>query len=77
MNTPVLSLPLLLLSALLLLACEPSRIERMSDYELGERYGNCLDNKPTAPGVATACENLRRECERRKQELGSFVCRSR
>ncbi|AFU99681.2 lipoprotein [Simiduia agarivorans SA1 = DSM 21679] len=77
MNTPRFLNPILCLSALLMVACEPSRIERMSDYELGERYSNCLDNKPTAPGVATACENLRRECERRKQELGSFVCRSR
>ena len=61
----------------LLMACEPSRIERMSDYELAERYGKCLENKPTAPGVATACENLRRECERRKHELGSYVCPAR
>ncbi|MDN3637956.1 hypothetical protein QWY82_03945 [Simiduia curdlanivorans] len=68
---------ILLATALLLVACEPSRIERMSDFELSERYDYCLEKKPTAPGKATACENLRRECERRKRELGSYVCRSR
>lgn len=71
-----LRLPLGLLCATFLAACEPSRIEQMSDYELSERYDYCLDRKPTAPGKATACENLRRECERRRKELGSFVCRT-
>lgn len=70
-------LPFGLLCAALLAACEPSRIEQMSDYELSERYDYCLDRKPTAPGKATACENLRRECERRRLELGSYVCRTR
>ncbi|MBB3169853.1 hypothetical protein [Simiduia aestuariiviva] len=68
---------LLALLSWLISACEPSRIERMSDFELSERYSNCLEKKPTAPGYATACENMRRECERRKRELGTFVCPSR
>ena len=71
------SLLCVFLIAALLVACEPSRIEQMSDFELSERYDYCLEKKPTAPGKATACENLRRECERRKRELGSYICRSR
>lgn len=64
-------------AAVACLACEPSRIERMTDFELSERYSQCLEKKPSAPGYATACENMRRECERRKAELGSYVCPSR
>lgn len=64
------------ISALLLMACEgDTTLTRMSDYDLAERYGFCLDREPTAPGKAQACENLRRECERRKKELGSYICR--
>ena len=48
----------------------------MSDNELAAKYADCLDNAPTAPGKATACENMRRECERRREELGSFMCRT-
>ena len=59
-----------------LFACGDSKIRSMDDYELSERYGKCLDNKPSAPGSATACENLRKECERRRRELGFFVCRT-
>lgn len=59
-----------------LVACgNDSAMKKLNDFELAERYGLCLDRKPTAPGKAQACENLRRECERRKEELGSFVCR--
>ena len=69
-------LALALALPLLCLACEPSRLERMSDFELSERYSQCLEKKPSAPGYATACENMRRECERRKVELGSYICPS-
>lgn len=70
-------LPILLAFSFCLSACDnDSKIRTMDDYDLAQRYGHCLDKKPTAPGKAQACENLRKECERRKQELGSFVCRS-
>ncbi len=71
--------PLLLISVLsiLLAACDSnSKLRSMSDHELAEKHGECLDKKPTAPGYATACENFRKECDRRRKELGSFVCRS-
>jgi hypothetical protein len=68
-----------LVMALLLAACDGrgSKIRQLSDHDLAERYGYCLDRKPTAPGKAQACENLRRECERRKEEIGSYICRHR
>ncbi|MEJ2419976.1 MAG: hypothetical protein P8Y45_24285 [Exilibacterium sp.] len=53
-----------------------SKIRSMPDAELAQKYAQCLDNAPTAPGKATACENLRKECERRREEQTSFVCRS-
>ena len=62
---------------LALTGCEKSsKLKKLDDYDLAQRYGECLDKKPTAPGKVQACENLRRECERRRQELGSFICRS-
>ncbi|NIB39461.1 hypothetical protein HBA55_07685 [Pseudomaricurvus alkylphenolicus] len=67
---------LILLSVGLVACGNDSAIRNMDDYELAQRYGECLDRKPTAPGKAQACENLRKECKRRKEELGSFVCRS-
>ena len=67
----------LCLSALLLAGCgKSSKIRTLNDYDLAQRYGECLDKKPTAPGKVQACENLRRECERRRAELGTFICRS-
>ena len=57
-------------------ACEQeSKLAQKPDYVLAERHAYCLDRKPTAPGHATACENVRIECERRKKELGSYICR--
>ncbi|GAA5315237.1 MAG: hypothetical protein AseanaTS_04410 [Candidatus Pelagadaptatus aseana] len=63
---------------LALMGCEPKSVLRqIPDHELAERRSYCLDHEPTAPGKAQACENIRRECERRKEELGSYVCRHR
>ena len=69
---------LLLLSvAALLSACDGgSKMQQIPDFELSEKYAYCLDKKPTSPGKATACENLRRECEKRREQLGSYVCRT-
>lgn len=61
---------------LFLTACgQDSKLAQKPDFELAERHAYCLDRKPTAPGHATACENVRIECERRKEELGSYICR--
>ena len=65
-----------LLAALAIGGCSDNKLRQMSDNELAAKYADCLDNEPTAPGKATACENMRRECERRREELGSFLCRT-
>ena len=68
-----LTIPMLLM----LVACEgDTRLKSLRDFELAERYATCLDRAPTAPGQMQACENIRRECERRREELGTYVCRT-
>ena len=67
----------ILVAVALLSGCDGgSKLKQMSDFDLSEKYAYCLDKKPTSPGKATACENLRRECELRREQLGSFVCRT-
>jgi len=68
---------IVLSASVLLGACDnSSKLQQIPDFELSEKYAVCLDRKPTSPGKATACENLRRECEIRREQLGSFVCRT-
>lgn len=65
---------LLFCLGLLLSACEGnSQLRDMSDSELSSKRDRCLRNDPTAPGQVTACENIRKECERRRR-LGNFTC---
>lgn len=62
---------------LLLAGCgDQSGLRSLRDFELSERHANCLDREPTAPGSVQACKNIARECERRKEDLGLYVCRS-
>lgn len=58
---------------LLTAACEGSAMRNMSDGELASKRDECQRNNPTAPGRVTACENIRKECERRRTE-GNFAC---
>lgn len=53
-----------------------SKMKALSDNELAAKYGQCLDKQPTAPGRVTACENLRKECDRRREELDIYACRT-
>jgi hypothetical protein len=53
-----------------------SGLQSLGNYELAERHATCLDREPTAPGSVQACKNIARECDRRKTELGQYVCRS-
>lgn len=64
-----------LASALILFtaACEGSSMRNMADAELASKRDQCLRNNPTAPGQVTACENIRKECERRRKQ-GNFAC---
>ncbi len=58
----------------LLAACEGnSKMRKMSNNELTGKRDECLRVNPTSPGKVTACENIRKECERRRGE-GNYAC---
>lgn len=67
------TLVFVLASALLVVACNNSKMRNMSDGELAAKNDECLRAEPTAPGKVTACENIRKECERRRGE-GVYAC---
>ena len=52
-----------------------SGLRSLRDFELAERHANCLDRQPTAPGSVQACKNIEKECKRRREDLGLYVCR--
>ena len=62
----------LLTSAFFLQACE-GKMQKMSNQELVEKRAECVRSNPTSPGRVTACENIRKECERRRKE-GNYAC---
>jgi len=65
----------LLLSAILLIlmtACE-SKMRGLSNQELAAKWDACVQGDPTSPGKVTACENIRKECERRRK-AGNYGC---
>lgn len=57
----------------LLLAGCGSKWKNMTNQELAAKHDECLRVNPTAPGMVTACENIRKECARRRSE-GNFAC---
>lgn len=66
-----------LLFSIILAACGgDSGLSELGDYELAERQAACIDRAPTAPGSVQACKNIQRECDRRKKELGLYLCRA-
>ena len=63
----------LLVTSALLLGCEGGKMQRLSNDELVARNDECIKGNPTSPGKVTACENVRKECERRRKE-GNYAC---
>lgn len=58
----------------LMVACEGNaQLRDLTDSELSSKRDRCLRNDPTAPGQVTACENIRKECDRRRAQ-GNFAC---
>lgn len=55
-----------------LTACEGG-MKSMSNQEIASKRDECVQRNPTSPGKVTACENIRKECERRRKE-GNFAC---
>lgn len=77
MRTTIVRGVLLLISVWLVSCGGNSELRGLEDYELATRQAECLDRQPTAPGRAQACSNVERECERRRKDLGRYVCRSK
>ena len=57
---------------LYLSACE-GKMQALPNQELAAKRDECVRGNPTAPGRVTACENIRKECERRNKE-GNYAC---
>jgi hypothetical protein len=45
----------------------------LDNTELATKRQDCMRQNPTSPGRVTACENIRKECERRRKS-GNYVC---
>lgn len=62
----------IVLTSLCLAACEGG-LKSMSNQELAAKNDECVRGNPTSPGKVTACENIKKECARRREE-GNFAC---
>lgn len=56
-----------------LIGCDGGGMKGFSNQELAGKRDECVQGNPTSPGRVTACENIRKECERRRKE-GNFAC---
>lgn len=50
-----------------------SKLAELSADELRDRIYECEKTAEPGPGLAIACDNYRRECERRRN-AGQYVC---
>lgn len=57
----------------LLSACGRGSLANLENSELAGKRDECVRNDPTSPGRVTACENIRKECERRRKD-GNYAC---
>ncbi|NJN51300.1 MAG: hypothetical protein HC809_05490 [Gammaproteobacteria bacterium] len=58
--------------ALCISACG-SKLEALGDEELQDKAYGCSREHNPSPGAAIACDNYRKECQRRREQ-GRFVC---
>lgn len=75
MNNRLVVMGVFLVSGILS-ACSESELKRMSDTDLRMKLNEC-DYKVQTSSVrdAQTCHNYRRECTRRLEEEGRFVCK--
>lgn len=64
---------ILISSVLVLTACE-SKWEKMLDDELASKASECDRTASQGAAMIQVCKNYRRECERRLQEKGRYIC---
>ena len=70
----VVTLSTLFIVTLLLFSCSRSGLSDLSTQELVAKSDECMENIPSAPGKVTSCENIRKECKRRRIEESDFSC---
>lgn len=58
---------------LFLAACGGGKLAGLENSEIAAKRDECIQQNPTSPGRVTACENIRKECERRRKE-GNYAC---
>ena len=56
-----------------LIGCGKSGLAGLSDEELRDKNYECVQRNPTSPGKVTSCENIKRECLKRR-EKGIYAC---
>ena len=67
---------IIILSAAALLAlsgCGNKKFEGIADDELADAMHECRMADNQSPGMAIRCDNIERECQRRREE-GRYVC---
>ena len=72
MNKKFSTIVIVTVMGLVLHACDGG-LKGLSNQELAAKNDECVQGNPTAPGKVTACENIRKECERRRKE-GNYSC---
>ncbi len=50
-----------------------NKLEAIADNELADTMHECRVTDSQSPGMAIRCDNIERECARRREE-GRFVC---
>ena len=48
--------------------------ETITDDELRAKYSECYDMNEPGAAMILACENYKRECDRRAKELNRYIC---
>ena len=49
-------------------------IEKVSDQELQGKYAECQSAENPSAAMGFACENYKKECKRRREETGRYIC---
>jgi len=56
-------------------ACETdSKLSNVSDRDMRSKIRECKNANSPAPAMIFACENYARECKKRSDKAGYFVC---
>lgn len=66
--------PAAIVILMLLLGGCGSPLEHLSDNELRDKMRECRSVNSPAPAMIQACKNYKAECDRRREELGNYVC---